>query len=104
MGPTTRTDYAEAWHVASHPVRKLGLFRDVLPVRGPNLFLHLELVITGPMDRIFDFEPDKITIIHNWVAVCKILKRRPEIGNSSGFRFEAGKRGFVVEKHFSEKE
>ena len=91
-------------HVAFTPWRKLGLFRDDLPVRGPSLFLDLDLVITGPMDRFFDHEPDKIPIIHNWVEAYKIFKRRPEIGNSSVFRFEAGKCGFVVEKYLSEKE
>ena len=90
--------------VAFTPWRKLGLFRDDLPVRGQSLFPDLDLVIIGPMDRFFDYEPDMIPIIHNWVEEYKIFKRRPEIGNSSGFRFEAGKRGFVVEKHFSEKE
>jgi hypothetical protein len=31
-------------HLAFTPWRKLGLFRDDLPVRGPSLFLDLDLV------------------------------------------------------------
>lgn len=91
-------------HVAKSPWRKLGLFRDDLPVRGPSLFLDLDLLIVGPMDDFFDYEPARIPIIHNWVERHKVFKRRPEVGNSSVFRFEAGQCGFVVEQYLREKD
>ncbi len=58
---------------------------------GPTLFLDLDLVITDSIDSFFDYEPDKFCIIHNWVNWRKsLLGRRPKVGNSSVFRFNAG--------------
>ncbi len=84
--------------------RKLCLFRSDLPIEGPALFLDLDIVITGPMDVFFEYEPTKIPIIHNWVGLQKkLLGKRPEIGNSSVFRFEANKETFVWDQFHNEK-
>lgn len=85
--------------------RKLGLFREDLPIRGPSLFLDLDLLVTDSIDCFFDYEPDKIPIIHNWVSLRKQWSgKRPEVGNSSVFRFRAGECGFVVEQYLREKD
>ena len=60
-------------------------------LQGPTLFLDLDIVIMGPLDDFFDFEPERFCIIHNWVNRRKqLLGRRPHVGNSSVFRFNAG--------------
>lgn len=85
--------------------RKLCLFRDDLPVEGVCLFLDLDIVITGPLDKFFTYEPDKIPIIHNWVHWRKsITGNRPEIGNSSVFRWKANMNNHIIEQYISEKD
>lgn len=60
-------------------------------LEGPVLFLDLDLVITGPIDCFFDYEPGRFCIIHNWANWRKrALGRRPAVGNSSVFRFDSG--------------
>jgi hypothetical protein len=60
-------------------------------LKGPTLFLDLDIVIMGSMEPFFDFEPGRFCIIHNWVNWRKkLLGRRPHVGNSSVFRFNAG--------------
>jgi hypothetical protein len=100
--PIPEIELSPKW--AMSPWRKLGLFREDLPVKGPCLFLDLDLLVLDSIDCFFDYEPDRIPIIHNWVEGYKIFKGRPPIGNSSVFRFEAGQCGFVVKQYYSEKE
>ncbi len=58
---------------------------------GPTLFLDLDVIIMDDLDCFFDYHPGKYCIIHNWVNARKeLLGRRPHVGNSSVFRFEAG--------------
>lgn len=72
--------------------RKLALFRGDLPIEGLALFLDLDLIVTGNLDVFFEYEDhDSIPIIHNWIESHKTwFRKRPEIGNSSVFRFPAG--------------
>jgi hypothetical protein len=85
--------------------RKLCLFRNDLPINGLCLFLDLDIVITGSLDAFFTYEPEHIPIIHNWVSWRKtVLGKRPEIGNSSVFRFTANQCVFVWEQFHREKE
>lgn len=65
---------------------------------GPTLFLDLDVAIMDDMSPFFDFQPGKNCIIHNWVEPHKtIFRKRPHIGNSSVFRFEAGKSGYIAD-------
>jgi hypothetical protein len=85
--------------------RKLCLFRPDLPIEGDCLFLDLDLVITGSLDKFFTYQPDRIPIIHNWLAAHKTwFRKRPEVGNSSVFRFKANQCGFVWDQFHAEKE
>ncbi|MDE3275301.1 MAG: hypothetical protein PUJ80_04695 [Verrucomicrobiota bacterium] len=76
---------------------KLLLFQDGFAgLVGPTLFLDLDVLVTGALDKFFDYRPGEFCIIHNWVERRKSLFRRlPDIGNSSCFRFDAGKSGEV---------
>jgi len=84
--------------------RKLSLFRDDLPIEGMALFLDLDLLITGRMDDFFDYgDPSSIPIIHNWIEAHKTWFRpRPEIGNSSVFRFRANAFGALYRQYLDE--
>jgi hypothetical protein len=85
--------------------RKLGLFRPDLPINGTCLFLDLDIVIVGSLDDFFTYAPGKIPIIHNWTSGLRaILGSRPEVGNSTCFRFEANKQPFVVDQFERERE
>lgn len=74
-------------------------------LQGPTLFLDLDIVITGPIDEFFAYRPGEFCIIHNWVNWRKkLLGRRPAVGNSSIFRFEAGKSQYAYEVFLAEME
>ncbi len=66
--------------------RKISLFTSPLGnLTGPTLFLDLDVALTGSLDPFFSFEPGRFCIIHNWTHPDR------RVGNSSVFRFEAGK-------------
>ncbi|MEK7780417.1 MAG: hypothetical protein AAB370_02815 [Verrucomicrobiota bacterium] len=72
-------------------------------LRGPTLFLDLDVAIMADIGCFFDFEPGMNCIIHNWVNPRKqLIGRRPPVGNSSIFRFEAGKSNYIYETFLSE--
>ena len=82
---------------------KLGLFADNQEgIVGDCLFLDLDILILGNMDCFFDYIPGKRCIIHNWIQGHLIFKKRPDIGNSSVFRWRANTMGYVVNKFYSE--
>ena len=89
-----------------HIYVKLLLFRDGLAsLEGPTLFLDLDVVIVDDLDCFFDYRPGEFCIIHNWVERRKQLFRKPPpVGNSSMFRFEAGRSGAVYDEFFSDME
>ena len=78
---------------------KLVMTRDgFADLEGPTMFLDLDLVILDNIDCFFDYQPGKNCIIHNWWEKRKqLFNKRPEIGNSSIFRFEAGKSHYIYE-------
>ncbi len=71
---------------------KLLVFRKgFADLRGPTLFLDIDLIVLNDLDRFFDFRPGDFCIIHNWIERRKMFFRaRPNVGNSSCFRFDAG--------------
>ena len=67
------------------PWRKLVLWKDGLAgLSGDVLFLDLDLVITGNLDEMFDFEPGRFCVIENWTQPGQ------SIGNTSCFRWRIG--------------
>jgi hypothetical protein len=74
------------------PWRKLGLWaRDLGGLEGDVLFLDLDVVVTGSLDALFDFEPGCLCLIRNWTQM------RDGIGNSSVMRFRVGSAPHLVE-------
>ena len=72
------------------PWRKLSVWQYPLySLEGDILFLDLDLVITGNLDRFFDYKPGYYCVIENWTQIGE------NIGNTSCFRFPAGKYEFV---------
>ena len=84
---------------------KLGLFaNDNHGVVGDCLFLDLDLIIVDNIDCFFDYLPGKRCIIHNWTQAHLIFKQRPNVGNSSIFRWRANTMQFVLDKFYSERD
>lgn len=85
---------------------KLVVLRDGFArLQGPTLFLDIDIVIMDDIDCFFDYKPGKNCIIHNWVEARKLLfAKRPEVGNSSVFRFEAGKSQYIYDRFLREAE
>lgn len=75
-------------------------------LKGPTLFLDLDVVIVDSIDCLFDFKPGENCIIHNWVNWRKrLLGRVPHVGNSSVFRFDAGpKSDYIFQTFLNEME
>lgn len=88
-----------------HIFMKLCILEDGFAnLKGPTLFLDIDIIITGSLDKFFDYHPGKNCIIHNWVSPHKqIFRKRPDVGNSSVFRFEAGDSNYMFEKYMAEK-
>ena len=75
------------------PWRKLSVWQHPLDkLKGDVLFLDLDLVITGNLDRFFDFNPGKYCVIENWTQIGE------DIGNTSCFRFPVGKYDYIFKK------
>ena len=83
---------------------KLCIFKDGFAnLEGPTLFFDVDVVIMQDLDCFFDYKPGKNCIIHNWLPRRKTLFRGlPHIGNSSLFRFEAGKSGYIYDTFLRE--
>ena len=72
------------------PWRKLALWSPQIGLDGDLLFLDLDVVVVGPLDAFFDFEPAKLAIIRDWSA--------KDSGNSSVMRLPANGAPHLVER------
>jgi len=74
--------------------RKLAIFSPELSdIEGTVLFLDVDLVIVDSIDPFFDHAPGEFCIIENWT------QRGRNVGNSSVFRYEAGRYGYILEDY-----
>jgi hypothetical protein len=73
-------------HLKNKPWLKLLVWeRPLFDITGPVLFLDLDIVITGPLDDFFTYEPTcHFIAIENWTEPGK------NTANTSIFRFTAG--------------
>ena len=75
------------------PWRKLSIWQYPLEgIKDDVLFLDLDLVITGNLDRFFDFKPGNYCVIENWTQIGE------NIGNTSCFKLPVRKYSYVFEK------
>ena len=71
---------------------KISLFKPgLVDNSGPILGFDLDVVITGPLDELFDFAPGKICMRHDWLAA---RRGRPD-GHGSVFRFDPALHGYL---------
>ena len=79
--------------ISLSPWRKMSVWQFPLyDLTGDVLFLDLDLVITGNLDRFFDFNPGSYCVIENWTQIGK------NIGNTSCFRIPIGKYSSIFKK------
>jgi hypothetical protein len=72
--------------------RKLSLWQYPLAdLQGDVLFFDLDVVITGNIDGFFDFEPGRYAVAENWSEMNQ------NIGNTTVYRFPAGKMTAIYE-------
>ncbi len=85
--------------VAWTPWRKLSVWQHPLAnLEGDVLFLDLDLVITGSLDDFFNFEPGAYVAIDNWTQPGK------GVGNTSVFRFHAGRHAHIYDDFVADPE
>ncbi len=79
--------------VSRLPWRKVSLWAPELPgLQGDVLFMDLDLVVTGPLDEFFDYQPDKtFCVIENWTQMGS------GIGNTSVYRFRVGAHTYIYD-------
>ena len=79
--------------ITSTPWRKISVWQHPLfEVSGDILFLDLDLIITGNLDRFFSYKPGKYCVIENWTQLGL------GIGNTSCFRFPTVKYKFIFDE------
>ncbi|MEC8535340.1 MAG: hypothetical protein VXY55_03530 [Pseudomonadota bacterium] len=70
----------------SPPFRKVTLWQYPLgDLEGDVLYLDLDIVICGDLDRFFDYEKGEYCVAENWTQIGK------NIGNTSCYRFPVGR-------------
>lgn len=68
------------------PWPKLAVWQSPLfDITGDVLFLDIDMVVTGPLDDFFTYEPGEYCVIENWTQLGQ------GIGNTSVFRFPVGR-------------
>jgi hypothetical protein len=97
---------AGGWQRHEGTWRKIAVFRRGLAaLEGPILFLDIDVVIVGGLDRLFDYAPGRFAIIRDWVETRRRPLRRlfgsayhPHADiNTSVFRYEMPKHAYVFE-------
>jgi hypothetical protein len=76
------------------PWRKISLWAPEVPgLDGDVLFLDLDLVVTGPLDDFFDYQPQEtFCVIENWTQPGS------GIGNTSTYRFRVGSHRYLYDR------
>ncbi|MFN3831816.1 MAG: hypothetical protein ACK4SQ_06285 [Allorhizobium sp.] len=91
--------------------QKLSLFKsDLFGLSGVALFLDLDLVIVGDLDKFFDVPGEFLIVRDDDLFRRKILRRLNakrdkflrSVGNSSVFRFEVGRHAYIYDAFVSD--
>ncbi len=74
------------------PWKKLSIWQyPLFDIQGEVLFLDLDLVITGNLDRFFEYKKNDYCVIENWT------QKGSNIGNTSCFKFNIGKHKYIYD-------
>lgn len=85
---------------AEGPWRKLLMFRgELFDITGKTMFLDLDVVIVGELDRFFSFS-NKFAVRHEFDR----RKEKDNFGNTSMYVFEAGAYPYIYDGYVSAKE
>ena len=85
---------------ARGPWKKLLMFqRELFDIAGKTMFLDLDVVIVGPLDRFFDFS-DKFAVRHEFEK----RKENEPFGNTSMYVFEPGRYPHLFENYLDDPE
>jgi len=72
-------DFVTGW-------RKIAVWQaPLLDLQGDVLFLDIDIVVTGSLDALFEYEPNEFVVIENWTQMGM------GIGNTSVFKFPIGR-------------
>lgn len=75
------------------PWRKISLWGPSLPdMDGDWLFLDLDVVVTGPLEDFFTYQPDK-----TFLVMKNATQPGSGIGNTSVFRFRVGSHPYLLQ-------
>jgi len=76
-------------------MRKVSLFQPgaIPDAGGPVLGFDLDVVITGPLDDLYDFAPGKVAMRADWVEA----RRGRPTGHGSVFRFDPALHGYLYD-------
>ena len=85
---------------ARGPWKKLLMFQEKLfDIEGKTMFLDLDVIIVGPLDRFFDYS-DKFAVRHEFEK----RKENDNFGNTSMYIFEAGSYPHLYENYVKNQE
>ena len=75
--------------------RKVSLFKPGLAgMEGPVLGFDIDVVVTGPLDDLLDFAPDKVCMRREW----RYERQGKEGGHGSVFLFDPARHPFLYEE------
>lgn len=90
-------------HMRNDVFQKVSMMNSLTGLQGPTLFLDLDVILLNNIDELFTYKPGRFCIIHNWVPRRKtIARKRPDIGNTSVFRFEPGRCDHVLDRYLAD--
>ncbi|WP_231373768.1 MULTISPECIES: hypothetical protein [unclassified Thioalkalivibrio] len=92
--PCPEIEIPEPWRNTTW--RKMALYLEPASLSGLEgewLFLDLDVVVTGRLDPLFDYEAD-----HPFVVMQNWTQRGKGIGNTSVFRFRMNTHGYLLER------
>lgn len=81
--------------------RKVSLFRPGLAgMSGPVLGFDVDVVVTGPLDDLVDYAPDKVCMRHDW----RYERLGRPGGHGSVFLFDPARHGWLYEEFAADPE
>lgn len=77
------------------------MFSSALPLEGTILYIDLDVVIAGNLDKLFTWEPDRWCVIRDFT---KVMRPNWQKYNSSVIRFKSGQLNHVWQRFAADKQ